>query len=112
MEALLIMSFEQMVDLVRPHIPQALVSSESLGRIRRVAGHLPTEVARYFGFETKLLSDQTDCDFAFSLTSDGVTWMSHANTLWPRVRHFCTIWCESEVLPDNDRDAVWLEFDV
>src|SRR5579859_3674077 len=106
------MSFEQMVDLVRPHMPQTLVSSENFEQIRSVASHLPTRVARYFGFETKLLSDQARCDFAFSLSKDGVAWMSRTDPPWPRIRQFCTLWRESEESPYADGNAVWLECDV
>lgn len=101
-----------MVTLVRPHMPQTLVSGENFEQIRSVASHLPTRVARYFGFETKLLSDQARCDFAFGLSKDGVAWMSRTDSPWPRIRQFCTLWRESEESPYADGNAVWLECDV
>jgi hypothetical protein len=107
-----IMSFEQMVNHMRPKIGQTLVSSENLEHIRRVASRLPTKVAYYFGFETKLLSDQAHSDFAFNLSNDGLTWMSRTDSPWPHIRQFCALWGESGEPPYSDGSAVWLEFDV
>ncbi len=106
------MSFEQMVDLVRPHMPQTLVESENFEQIRCMASYLPTRVARYFGFETKLSSGQARSDFAFSLSNDGVAWMSSSGSPWPRIRQFCALWGASEESPHSDRGAIWLECDV
>jgi hypothetical protein len=106
------MSFEQMVDLVGPKVAQTLVSSENLEHIRRVISHLPTRVAYYFGFETKLFSDQLRSDFAFNLSNDGLDWMSRSDCPWPRIRQFCTLWGESGEPPYSDGTAIWLEFDV
>ncbi len=106
------MSFEQMVDLVRPKVGQTLVSNENLEHIRHVACHLPTKIAHYFGFETKLSSDQVRSDFAFNLSNDGLDWMSRSDSPWPRIRQFCTLWGESGEPPYSDGTAVWLEFDV
>jgi len=106
------MSFEQMVDLVRPHTPPTLVESENFEQIRRVASSLPTRVAAYLGFETKLFSDQAHADFAFNLSNDGLDWIARTDSPWPRVKQFCTLWGESGEPPYSDGNAVWLEFDV
>jgi len=106
------MGFERIVDLVKPQVAQTLVSSEHLENIKHVASYLPTNVAGYFGFETQLLSDHADPDFAVNLCNDGLKWMSQADAPWPRVRQFCTLWGESSEPPYSDGSAVWLEFDV
>jgi hypothetical protein len=106
------MSFEQIVDLTRPQVAQTLVSSENLECIRGVASHFPIKVASYFGFETKLSSDQPSSDFAFNLSNDGLAWMSRTDSPWPHIRQFCTLWGESGQPAYSDGSAVWLEFDV
>jgi hypothetical protein len=106
------MSFERIVDLVRPKIAQTLVSSENFEQIRRVASYLPIRVASYLGFETKLSSDQAHADFAFNLSNDGLDWISRTDSPWPRIRQFCTLWGESGEPPYSDGSRVWLEFDV
>ena len=101
-----------MVDLVRPRLPQALVSSENFEQIRGVASHFPTRVASYLGFETKLFSDQAHVDFAFNLSNDGLDWIAHRDSPWPRISQFCALWGESGHPAYSDGNAVWLEFDA
>ncbi len=102
------MSFEQIVDLMSPQVPPVLVESENIEHIRRMVGHFPTHVARYVGFETKLLSNQARSDFALSLSDDGLAWMSRPDSPWSRIRQFCALWRESEESPYLDRNTVWL----
>ena len=106
------MSFEQIVDLARPQVIQTLFSGENLEHIRHVASHFPIQVASYFGFETKLSSDQASTDFAFNLSNDGLAWMSRVDSPWPHIRQFCALWGESGQPPYSDGSAVWLEFDL
>lgn len=120
-------SLAQYLDLIRPHIPEGLVSKESYSDIRRIALHIPGALAfSTFGFECRLGALETDADFLFSLHSDNSGPDILAGKLpdndfppeffdypvWNRIRDFGRLWADPPSPLYENLDDVWLEFDI
>ena len=105
------------------HFPQALMSPESLPRIRQAAGFFPTFAVDFFGFECKLGSDLPGlADCALNLTPDGARLLAGRhpanlsgelqNGAWSRLRSFYQQWGDTRQPAYADAGCTWLEFDT
>jgi hypothetical protein len=105
------MSFGKLLSLMAPRTSRALVSGECLSKMARIAAQFPLTAVGYFGFETRLQSEDAHSDFAFSLSRDGVEGLAENSSQWAPISSFCRLW--NETAPEAEQDGtIWLEFDV
>ncbi len=115
------------LELIKPHIPEELISEESYTNIRRIALHIPGALAfSTFGFECRLGTPTANADFLFSLQSDNSGPEILAGKLpdndfppeffnypvWSRIRDFGRLWADPPSPLYESLDDVWLEFDI
>ncbi|MBD1835213.1 hypothetical protein H6F61_21625 [Cyanobacteria bacterium FACHB-472] len=102
-----------------------LISSNSLFHISQIANLLPTiPTVSEAGFECHLGSSAPRADFlaAFTTLNNGrealinscepLTSLLCTNSVWSRIRNFCTHWADIKSSLYNNVGNVWLEFDV
>lgn len=100
--------------VVRPHLPEALVSPEYQARIAAIASYLP--VARTSGFECRLAEQTARADFQMGFTPeesrralavDPTLFSAHRG-----VARFMEDWLEPESLLHQGISHSWFEFDL
>jgi hypothetical protein len=101
------LTLDDLLLLVEPRLAHELADSTSLTRIHSLAASLPASLATFFGFERRL-GKQAGLDFALSLSSYGLDWLSLSNR-WPQLSHLVQSWPRQGT---SDSPAVWLEFDT
>lgn len=110
------------LDLVKDHLPPALMSPESFAHIRKVAQALPAFAVDFFGFECRLGAGTAPTDCALNLTPDGARMLAgrHAITPpeelqggpWSKIQSFYQQWGDTRQPAYDDAGATWLEFDL
>jgi hypothetical protein len=109
------------LDMLKAHLSEPLMCSDSFAQIRRVAESLPIFAVEFFGFECRLGKETGLTDCAFNLTPDGAKMLAgqHAeavptelqNGSWQRIRSFYQEWGSTRQTAYTDARATWLEFD-
>ena len=111
------------LNVIRPHLPEALVSTAAFADIAATVDHLPAAVTRDIYFECRLgdHASRTDVvlgvyDFGRSLLADaGLRNLANdagSGSNWSRVRAFCREWQNPGSALNGLIDHVWLEYDV
>ena len=124
---MIVTPFSHYLDLLKPDLPDELISDASFSKIRKVASQVPGALAfSPFGFECPLGVDGAEADFLFSLqkTNSGPEILSSqlpehdfdaalfSIPQWNQVRCFGEQWADPPDPLYAGIDDVWLEFDV
>lgn len=121
-----ILRLDVSLERLEPHFPEALMSPESLPRLRKVANLFPIFAVDFFGFECRLGKEGPGlADCALNLTPDGARLLAgrHPTSLaslategqngsWSRLRSFYQEWGDTRQPPYADAGCTWLEFDT
>jgi hypothetical protein len=124
---MIVTSFSHYLDLLKPDLPNELISDDSFSKIRKLASQVPGALAfSAFGFECHLGARKPAADFAFSLqkNNSGPEILSgkfpehdfdatlFSIPQWNQVRCFGEQWADPPDPLYAGIDDVWLEFDV
>ncbi len=119
--------FSNYLDLIRPDIPESLISTAAFSQIQEFASRLPGLLAfSTFGFECRLGNRDAEADFLFSLHKNNSGPQILSGNLpkhdfdasvfeipqWRQVRHFGRQWLYPPSPLFSGIDDVWLEFDL
>jgi hypothetical protein len=120
-------SFAAYLDLLKPGIPEELISNRAFSDIRDLAAGVPGALAfSTFGFECPLTDGTARADFLFSLRKDNAgpeilagrlpehdfDEKLRTGTEWSRLCAFGDYWADSPSPSARGMDDVWLEFDI
>jgi hypothetical protein len=111
-----------LLELLRPHVPEALVPTSAHGTALRAAAMLPP--AAVTAFECRLNGDRTKVDLAIAIIPStgvsellagvhpayGVAAKLAADPLWRRVMRLCRIWSDGGLLRPS-LDLMYVEMD-
>lgn len=118
--------FDLWLEAVERRVPAALVSQEQWRRLKAIGRHLPARLTSFFGFESRLGTDDAAVDLLLHLAADegGAEVLAGrreearlpeallADDAWRLIAAFAERWAEPSS-PLHDRiDHVWLEFDA
>jgi hypothetical protein len=118
-------SLEKSLNAVTPHLPDILISEQTLSSIKSIAGIFPDSCCTLFGFEARLGDDVAECDFGVMIPRDddrsipdtcgrdfNLSEEALETSEWKQVLGFLSEWAE----PGSDLHdligAIWLEFDL
>ncbi len=114
------------LDMLDSHINSKLISNRNLSEIKKLAGNLTEGLTSFFGFESRLESDQPRADYLLAISSQQGEKEALYNLFekkdsldisldkkeWKNIKYFTKSWLDPEsVLYDNIL-GVWLEFDT
>ena len=119
-------SLADYVQLAAAHLPDALVSPQSLNDIATLAAPLPGAISSFFGFECPLSTPTGEADFLVCCTraeghsrvlagGDPDTQLPaalRAAPAWQRVEGFCRQWETPDSALAEGILNLWLEFDI
>ena len=124
---MIVSPFSHYLDLLKPDLPDELISDASFSKIRKVASQVPGALAfSAFGFECRLGAREPAADFLCSLQKNnsgpeilsGKLPENDFDTFlfsipqWKQVRCFGEQWADPPDPLYAGIDDVWLEFDV
>src|SRR5258705_5687442 len=106
--------------LVRPCLPDALVSQAALARIERLANRLPFTMQ--VAFEVRLAEGDSQVDISqlFSpayglrqvLTDYARQMCEQEHQVWPLIHEFSEAWSRGDPAMQDAVSLVWLEYDL
>lgn len=116
-------SFERVINLLEPHIPEKLISPESFRKIKTSASILPSGLIQYtFGFERELGCNLPEADFLVSLNSsldcrdslDDIFKDEKISTdeVWESIKTIINKWQDTKNFIYHRLDYLWFEFDI
>jgi len=103
--------------VVKPYLPETLVSRESWEKLRKLKAHFPSTITDFWGYECRL-SAKKDTDILFCINKDqkGFTVDNIANLVaiskdWENIAYFLKKWQSKTDSFSHQINNLWLEFD-
>ena len=111
------------LDVIRPHLPVALVSAGAFERVRRAVDHMEAEVTNGIYFECRLQDGSPRVDLVIVVHADGGRLLTAAGggrsprsmveqPAWRPLLTFCRQWTTPGSALGALVDHIWLEYDV
>ncbi len=118
-------TFIDHLNIVTSNLRPGLLGEECIGHLAQLCSLFPYDIAQDFGFESRLGTRETDCDFfllikkgsAGALMLAGKSRVSNLSIqlledpFWQRVVRLYMAWTEEEHIISQSVEVFWLEFD-